>query len=224
MPANVPVDTPGALRFFLQPRWAPGPHSVDRSFRRRDLPAYTELELELPFEHGSVVGVLYVMPHGDGSASTVAACFETFFQPVRRLLYGPGDDRRRRRLWERMPYVRPLFMAVNENGLHLNLDDVALLQHDDPGDGTKKNIVVSVERDRAFGAALDERVVERALAVLGVSLQLWEEAQSPLDLDALYQGAELAAYLEVAGAAAKWLLNNAGDIGDVLSLLDVLTD
>jgi hypothetical protein len=128
------------------------------------------------------------------------------------------------RLWQRLPAVRPLFMAANYNGLHFNLDDVALLQKDDPAGGVSNNLIVSVDRGRAAGQELDDAIVGRSLGLLEFSLRLYEEALIPLDLEGLYRGMEVTALLDVAGSAAKWLLKNAGDIGDVLDLFDELTD
>ena len=223
MPSTAEVEPPGEMRFFVQPRWASGDFSAAGPTRRRDLPGFTELEIELPFEAGSAVGVVYLLPYEE-SSTMVATCFNAFFQPLRRLLYEPGNDRRTARLWQRLPQVRPLFMTVNENGLHFRLNDLALLQHPDPSTGVKKNLIVSVERGRSRGAELDDALVNRGAGVLGASVQLFEEALNPFDLESIYRGVEVMDLLSVTGSAAKWLLKNAGDLGDVLSLIDELTD
>jgi hypothetical protein len=223
MPSTAEVAPVGEMRFFVQPRWAEGQFSTHGSLRRRDLPSYTELEVELPFEAGSAVGVVYLLPY-EGTSTMVAACFDEFFQPIRRLLYEPGNDRRRARLWQRLPQVRPMFMAVNENGLTLRLNELALLQHPDPSNGAKKNLIVSVHRGITVGPKLDEELVSRCVSVLGASVQLFEEALIPLDIESLHRGVEVAELLSVTSSAAKWLLKNAGDLGDLLDLVDELRD
>lgn len=224
MPSSVEVDRLGPMRFFLQPRWAPGPYTMDGPARRRTLGSYTELEIELRFDNGSAVGVVYLLPSPhDGPGVFVVTCFEEFFQPLRRLMYGPGDDRARQRLWDRLPQVRPLFMAANANGLLFKYEDVALMQHVDPADGRNTNLVVSADYSRTSGGPLDETLTQRVAGLLNVSIELFEEGSGPLDFASLYrvEGAEV---LEMAGAAALWLFKHAGDLDGVFDLLDLLDD
>jgi len=227
MPSTVEVEPPGAMRFLVQPRWASGNYVLDGGLRRRDMPTFTELEVELPFAEGSMIGVINLVPQNAGSSVMVATCFDSFFQPLRYLLYGPGDEFRQRRLWERLPTIRPLFMAANYNGLTLKREDIALIREADPSDGTKKSLLVSVDHGRSFGSELDEAIMSRCARVLDIGLQLFDEALVPLDFDSIYQGIEMAEMLAVAGSAAKWLFKHAGDIGDaldVIDLIDQLTD
>jgi hypothetical protein len=187
------------------------------------MPGFTELEVEMPFDDGSVVGVVYLMAYEESSVMA-ATCFHAFFQPLRRLLYGPDDERLRMRLWQRLPAVRPLFMAANYNGMNFKFDDVALLQKKDPAHDASNNLIVSVDYGRTAGQELDDAIVSRTLGLLEFSLRLYEEALIPLDLEGLYRGMEVTELLDVAGSAAKWLMKHAGEIGDVLDLIDELTD
>jgi hypothetical protein len=222
MPQAAEVEPTGQMRFFVQPRWAAGSYSAQGPVRRRDFNEFTELEVELPFQTGSAVGVLYLMPH-DGSSVMVATCFNAFFQPLRRLLYEPGNDRRRMRLWRRLPEVRPLFMAVNQNGLTFRFDDLALLQRPDPTTGEHRNLIVSVDRTRTI-EDLDDVLWYRCAAVLDASIDLFEEALIPLDLESLHAGLAVTDLIEITGSGAKWLLDHAGEIADVLDLIGELTD
>lgn len=229
MPDSVKPDRAGAMRFFAQPRWAPGPHSVDHGMRRRETPAYSELELEATLPEGSAVGVVYIIPSddsslilpGDESSFLFATCFGSAFQPLRRVLLGPCDDERRRnRFVEEMRRVRPLFMTALVNGLYNDLAEGALIQYDDPSDGVGKNLLVCVEGNRYPGAdLLDERGMNTIAALLVGSFQLYEESFVPLDQQGMQRDAELAELRETAGSAAKWLFENAGDIVSIVKAL-----
>lgn len=228
MPDAVKPDPAGAMRFFAQPRWAPGPHSVDHGMRRRETPAYSELEIEVPLAGGSVIGVLYILPGDDPSlivpipeSFLFATCFGSAFQPLRRILLGPCDDERRRnRFVEEMRRVRPLFMTALVNGLYNDLAEGALIQYNDPSDGVGKNLVVGMEGNRSPDAdLLDERGMNTASALLSWSFQLFEESFAPLDQQGMQRDAELAELRDTAGSAAKWLLENAADIVKVVNVL-----
>jgi|SRR5215203_3075158 len=228
MPDAVKPDRAGAMRFFAQPRWAPGPHSVDHGVRRRETPAYSELEFEAPLSGGSVIGVVYIIPGDDPSlivprpeSFLFATCFGSAFQPLRRILLGPCDDERRRtRFAEEMSRVRPLFMTALVNGLYNDLAEGALIQYDDPSDGVGKNLLVGMEWTRSPDAdLLDERGMNTIAALLGWSFQLFEESFAPLDHQGMQRDAELAELRETAGSAAKWLFENAVDIVNIVKIL-----
>jgi hypothetical protein len=221
-------DRPGAMRFFAQPRWAPGPHSVDHGMRRRETPAYSELELEVELSAGSAVGVVYVIPADDpsltlppGSSFLFATCFGSAFQPLRRILLGPTDDERAQsRFAEEMSRVRPLFMTALVNSLYNDLDKGALIKYDDPSDGVGKNLLVGMKANRDPGAdLLDEEGMNTIAALLIWSFEVYEESFKPLDEQGMQRDAELVELRETAGSAAKWLFENAADIATIVKAL-----
>jgi hypothetical protein len=220
LPEFVDTDRAGAMRFFLQPRWAPGGYEEDEhGFRRRTTPAYTEFEVEVRFVDGSVVGVVYVLPHSDSSV-LVATCFETTFQPIRRILFGPGDERQRMRFANELQRARPMFFMATSNGIYNELGNGALIQYTDPSDGITKTLFVCVEGNRAPGAdIMDERGMNTMGVLIETSVSLLGETQNPLDEAGLRRSAEIDELRDTAGGAAKWLFQNAGNIRDIVSIL-----
>ncbi len=223
MPADIEVEPVGSLRFLVQPRWAAGPYDTWASgLRRRALPDFTELEIEVRYEAGSLVAVAYLLPYPRGGLM-VATSFGQALEPIRRLMYGPKDEQFRKRVWDELYATRPLFMGVNDNGLYGRVDDLALLTQPDPVTGARTNLVVSVDRDKGTINLGDEALIPRIAGVVSNGLELLEETTKPLNLMAAPRSGEAPDGLEVAGAAAKWVFNNAGKIKDMIDLVRVFS-
>lgn len=222
MPDAIQPDPVGAMRFCIQPRWAPGPCTVDHGMNRRDTSAYSELEKGLQFKDGVVVGVVYVIPRDDSSVF-VATCFGTLFQTLRRMLIERSDERGHALFVEELRRVRPLFITATANGLYsddLAEVDGALIEYEDPNDGSDKSLLVCVEQIPPAGYILDvleER--DTIVPILIASLQLVNEAFRPLDYQGIRRDTELEELRESARSAGKWLSDNSGRIRDVAEFL-----
>jgi hypothetical protein len=215
----VEPDRADAMRFFVQPRWAPGSYSRDHGLRRRETPAYSEVEVLMTFDDGSVVGVVYILPRDDKSV-LFATSFVSAFQPLRRALFGPGDERHRNRFVEELRRVRPLYITATANGLYDDLGQGALIQYNDPSDGVGKSLLVCVEGNRPPGAdLLDERGRNTIGALLAGSFQLFEESLVPLDHEGMQRDIDFEDLLHTAGSAAKWLVENVDNLRTVVSIL-----
>jgi hypothetical protein len=192
---------------------------IDHGMRRRDMTRYSEFEFEAKFHDGSVVGVVYILPHGDSSV-LFTTCFGAMFQPLRRILFGPGDDHERRGFAQEMERARPLFMAAISNGLYNELENGALIQYNDPNDDTGKTLLVCEEERRVAGASLlDESGLNTLGAVFGDSCLIFEEAFAPLDSQRIARHVEFAELRDTAGSAAKWLFEHSHEIRDVVRIL-----
>jgi hypothetical protein len=223
MPSGVDVEPVGEFRFFLQPRWAPGPYvPFQDGARRRDFPTFSEIEVELGYDGGSVVAVVNATPFY-GSGLLLATCFDDFFQPLRKILYGPADEPFRVRVWNQLQVDRPMFAAAFSNGLHHDLGELMLLQERDPATGDRKNLIASVARGKDRDDLLDDDVVLRLANVVLLSTKLLEEAATPVQIPYPAPGTSSTDAVGTATSAAVWVFDNAGKVKDVIDLVRVFT-
>jgi hypothetical protein len=221
-------ESPGAMRFFLQPRWADGEYSIEHGIRVRDKPSYRELEVltTLDDEGHHAVAVVYVLTRQDPGPVTVAASFGTAFTPLEEALCPAGQDphaeltHRQQLFLEEIRRVRPVFFTAFANGLFGDLAAGAVIDYADPADGVTRNILATVTNDRSDGGAvIDGELVGFASEVFRASLEVFAETLNQPDLEGVDRKAELRELRDTAGTAGKWLLNNASVVRDIAAFV-----
>ncbi len=206
-------ETPGPMRFFVQPHPAAGAFTQVGLLRRRNLAGYVELEYEFAVDGGSLVGILYWIPE----YSLVATSFGTTLQPVRRLI-----DRGREQLVAEFDRSRPTFMTAIRNGLNLAFDLGGFHTYEDKADSSRKVLLAFRLPDQESKELLAGRNSEACNEILAASLRIWFEVQQPVDAAILVAtGPEWDKIARDVGKSAKWLIENLDDLEAVLELMDI---
>lgn len=222
LPISSPENPP--LKFFVQRGGVMAEEEVGHGVRRLQHRSATELQIALPGADERTFLVAYYLTIADSHRLIIS--FEAAFQPLRRLLYGPADQRSRDRVWRLVSEQRPLFMAVNWNGLNFNTADVGLMQCTDAADGSDKNLVVfspdGLSTD--WSAPLDDDQLSALAILLQVGLGLLDETSEALDPGLFNRYAEYGDLGTPAKGAVKWLFENAGNIKDAIELARMLTE
>jgi hypothetical protein len=191
---------------------------MEAGMRRRETPAYTELELECRLDAGSFVGVVYLLETSE-SSYLVAASFGQLFIPLERETRAL-DARRQKLVIQELDRKRPLFMGHSKNAALGDYGNGAIIEYEDPGDGVTKYLFALAEGNRfSREARLDARAMNTVGWVLHRSLEILDETSVPLDMASVAQAAERAEMLHNLGAGAKWAFENFSTIKDIISAL-----